>query len=173
MRIGDGSGWGPEFLVPAMSFSQASRVHLASEASGNVIAAWTEGSPARLMAARYTGPSRGWQMLPNPTTSDGALNVVDGAAASDFSIALEADGNPVVAWAEGGLKPDIWAKRWNVNTWQWIGSSVDGTSSAAVAPQVGVDSRRVPYVAFTRYSRFDDDLTTSNPITEIQVARWR
>jgi hypothetical protein len=173
MRTGDGAGWGPEFLVPAMSFSLASRVRLASDASGNVIAAWTEGSPARLMAARYAGPSRGWQMLPSPITSDGALNVVDGAAASDFSIALEADGNPVVAWAEGGLKPDIWAKRWNGTTWQWIGSSVDGSQKTAVAPQIAIDSRREPHVAFTFYSRFDDDLTKSNPITEIQVARWR
>ncbi|MEO8703962.1 MAG: hypothetical protein ABI867_28185 [Kofleriaceae bacterium] len=80
---------------------------------GSVIAAWTVGTPARVVVSRNAGT---WQPLGD------AL----GAAASSPAIAL-VDGTPVVAWIDDGATR---IARWDGTTWLDLPSLGAGTAIA-------------------------------------------
>lgn len=171
MRISSGAGWSAPIALPVVNAGAATAARLAMEATGAVVAAWTEGSPKRLMVARWTAAG-GWQRLVDGASADGALNVVDGAAASEFSLAIDGYGQVLVAWAEAsqnsiGPNLDIRVKRCTFGIWYLLGTKVADSAVGSLATQIATDSAQRPYLAYTR-----QDYVLPMDVREIHVARW-
>ena len=133
---------------------------LALDASGNPVVAWHEHTPGQfdnIYVKRWNGTS--WEPL------GGALdvNVNDGAALA--SLALDASGNPVVAWTEwNALSNNVYVKRWDGANWVPLGNELDiSEPQPAGSPSLALDTSGRPVVAW-----FENDGTSDN----IYVKRW-
>ena len=136
---------------------------LAVDADGSAYVAWEEGdgSTTNVYVERWQGGA--WQRV------GGAISAVAGAtAAHDPSLAVAADGSPVLAWDEfDGDVVNIYVDRWDGNAWRAIGealSAVGGTTSVD-APSLALDAAGSPTVAWGEY----DTGFSDHPI---HVARW-
>ncbi|MEP7300672.1 MAG: hypothetical protein ABI699_04025 [Caldimonas sp.] len=173
LRSWSGGAWGGAIAVPAGRTPVPAAVQLVVEPAGTVLVAWLEGSPERLMVARVDLASGHWTALTNTGSGDGSLNISSGEPARDVSLAVDARGRVVVAWTEGGLKPELWVKRQKPDTtWELLGSSVDGLGEALKNPRIVSDSNGRLYVGYTRFYLGANPSTPGTPDTDISVVRW-
>jgi Bacterial Ig domain len=135
---------------------------LVLDSGGNPVVAWRETfvSSSNVFVNRWNGTA--W--IPVGKSS---LKANTKGGAYDFSLALDSDGNPVLAWLEFGsiTKNHLYVSRWNGSTWNSVGdSSVDsGKYIVALGFSLDLDSSGNAVVAF-RY--FD------NPSGSIFVKRF-
>jgi len=94
------------------------------------------------------------------------LNISSSQDAESPSLALDASGNPVVAWRENvpGQFGNIYVKRWDGANWVSLGGALDvNLAQEAISHSLALDSANHPVVAF-----FENDGTSFN----IYVKRW-
>lgn len=64
------------------------------------------------------------------------------------SLALDAQGQPTVAFIEAGKGFDVWVKRWNGKGWYTLGQSVNAASGGAHNPHLALAANGNPVVAW-------------------------
>ena len=100
-------------------------------------------------------------IIPSFVSLGGTLDIVlaDDAITYRRSLAVDASGNPAVAWIEKvGGKYNIYVKKWDGITWNQLGSSLNiSPVQSAYAPSLALDSSGIPTVAWS-----EDDGTSSN-----------
>ncbi len=133
------TGWSS--FYPGASPGAASSVRLAINPAGNPIIAFRDqqnGGKATVM--RWIGgEGHPWEYLGGPGFSEGS--------AGHFSLALEAAGNPVVAYVDGANGSKVTVMRWNGTAWQAIGTPGISTGTAYF-PSLALDAAGTPTVAF-------------------------
>jgi hypothetical protein len=172
LRAFDGTGWGPAIAVPVtpMLTLASAPVQLAVEASGTVVVAWLEGDPARLKVSRCDLASATCTAQANTGNGQGSLNVSTAQPARDHGLALDSLGRIVVAWTEGGVRPQLRVKRQNADTtWSQIGPVIDLQTTRT--PRIVGDANALLYLTYTRFYG-GDDLLAPLPETDIFVVRW-
>ena len=111
----DGIAAGSEFLVNTFTTSSQSNPSIALDADGDFVIAWEsdgqDGAGGGIYAQRYTadGIAAGNEFLVNAVTTDDQFNP---------SIALDADGDFVIAWVssgQDGAGDGIYAQRYTAN----------------------------------------------------------
>jgi Bacterial Ig-like domain/Bacterial Ig domain len=128
---------------------------LAVDPSGNPIVSW-QGRDANnanrdnQYVSRWDGTA--WKMI------GGALDVASRLFPTVAAIALDAGGNPVVAWAEadsyGYATPnDLYVKRWDGSNWVQLGGHLEvNTNGAVQAIDLELDNNGNPVVAWQEYN---------------------
>ncbi|RKH36575.1 Ig-like domain-containing protein [Corallococcus sp. CA031C] len=140
-------------------------------ADGTPFVAWTESTetpegtlgPRRVHVRRWSDDS--WEPVGGP------LDALDGeTSASKASLALDAQGNPVVAWAEyqpeGGLVSRLYVRRWTGSTWEPLGDAL-GTQEPATHLRnttLRLDTSGNPVVAW------DED--GPGDVADVYLQRW-
>jgi hypothetical protein len=158
-----GSTWiqlGSELNIS--SGQDAESPSLALDASGNPVVAWQENVPGQygnIYVKRWDSASSSWVQLGNELDVDPLQNAVKP------SLALDASGNPVVAWTEwDGSSNNVYVKRWDGTDWVQLGGALDvNPAQNAISHSLALDSANRPVVAF-----FENDGTSFN----IYVKRW-
>ncbi|PTL82598.1 Ig-like domain-containing protein [Vitiosangium sp. GDMCC 1.1324] len=83
------------------------------------------------------------------------------------SLTLDGTGSPYIAWKEtpawDSTNNSIYAAFWNGSSWQMIGSSVSGSTTANSFPSIIMGSDGRPLIAWSGYAA---------PETSIWVSRW-
>jgi hypothetical protein len=90
----------------------ASAPQLALDKMDNPTVAWLENAGSiKVFVRRWDG--KAWQPI------GGALNVEPSAYAESLSLALDANGSPIVAWSEEITRTQrrVYVKRWTKNAW--------------------------------------------------------
>jgi hypothetical protein len=131
----DGNTWnlvgtGPLNINAGFSTLSSS---LVLDKSNNPVVAWIEGDKIsfNLYVKRWNGSA--WVML-----GTGPLDIDPEGDTLYKDIALDAAGNPVVAWAEDY---NIHVKRWNGSSWNSLGTALDvGLSNQSEWPSLEVDT---------------------------------
>lgn len=122
-----GQNWDPLGTSLNLDLTQnACRPSLATLSGGQPLVAWYEwdGTSNNILVGRWTGS--GWQRLGGP------LDVTLYQGAYNPSLALEANGNPVVAWREyDGSSDKVYVKAWTGKTWKQLGSALNMRRTAA------------------------------------------
>jgi hypothetical protein len=124
---------------------------MALDPAGRPVLAWDDGPAGapRMLLRRWTGTA--WEELAGSATGDGLGGAVP---AQDATTAVDAAGNPVVAWrTQIGGNWEVYLRRWSGRAWEELGGSATGggvSSSASVswAPAVRVDRLGRPVVAW-------------------------
>ncbi|MCY1032715.1 Ig-like domain-containing protein [Corallococcus sp. BB11-1] len=140
-------------------------------ADGTPFVAWTEYTddtaappgPRRVHVRRWSGDS--WEPVGGP------LDALDGeTSAGKASLALDAQANPVVAWAEyqpeGGLVSRLYVRRWTGTTWEPLGGAL-GTQEPATHLRnttLRLDASGNPVVAW------DED--GPGMVSDVYLQRW-
>lgn len=124
--------------------SYGSSVAIAIDPDGGVIVAWHEDSPSGLVddihVARWDGLS--WRSFPSvDDTDDSSLHP---------SLALDALGNPVVAWEEiSGITSKLRVARWRGDAWERLGDDLNLDSTlSAFNPAVAIDPAGRPHIVW-------------------------
>jgi Bacterial Ig domain len=140
-----------------------SSVSLAVGPDGNPTVAWVESETVTfdnlIYIKRWNGTA--WQPLGNAP-----LNVNITEDASDLSLALEASGNPVVAWIEPSNSRrffSVHVKRWNNGAWEALGTTVNA-DRLAYDLSLAIDGNDTPMIAWGG--------ETSMGSVAINVKRW-
>jgi hypothetical protein len=143
---------------------------LAIDSGGNPVIAWTQSvsgvtPTVQIYLKRWNGSQ--WVEQAGSATA-GGLSQATGLAEAP-SLALDAAGNPIVAWEDGtsGLL-QIYLRQWDGTQWVELGGSatgggVSGTTGLAQSASLAVDSGGLPVVAWT-------DTRTGN--AEVYLKRW-
>lgn len=136
---------------------------LALDKTNNPVVAWYEdnigNTSSNIYVKRWNGSS--WVQLGS------ALNVRATQLAQDPALALDASGNPVVAWSEkDSASSNIYVKRWNGSSWVLLGSLLDiRADQEASVPSLKLDSSNNPVVAW-------QENMSPNCCPNIYVKRW-
>lgn len=137
----------------------AHRPSMSLDSSGNPVVAWQEkvGVQFNIHVKKWNGTT--W------TSLSGILDIDASNTASLPSIALDSNGNPVVAWQEKvGTTENIYVKKWDGTTWTLLGGLLDvHTNTNADSAKIAIDSSGNPIVTW-----FEFDGTQHN----IYVKKW-
>ncbi|MBI3856670.1 MAG: hypothetical protein HY293_13365 [Planctomycetes bacterium] len=144
---GSASGGG----ISANAGSSASP-SLALDASGNPVVAWSDATPGttEIYLKRWNGSA--WVQLGGSATAGGVSSTT--GSSDSPSLALDASGNPVVAWRDTTPgNSEIYLKRWNGSAWVELGGSataggISATAGTSVAPSLALDASGNPVVAW-------------------------
>lgn len=140
---------------------------VAVNSSGNPFVAWSQdvGGNFEIYLKYWDGDS--WEELSGSATG-GGISANAGFSASP-SLALNASGNPVVAWEDTtGGNSEIYVKYWDGDSWEELSGSASGGGISAnggisILPSLALDASGNPAVAW------DDDTDGDN---EIYLKRW-
>ncbi|HTE53385.1 MAG TPA: Ig-like domain-containing protein [Kofleriaceae bacterium] len=141
----DGDGWSEVGGGPVAG-EGASAPDLVAR-SGDLAIAWRseDGASSHVLASRLDGDGAPAVWRAVATAAD--LDIQD--AAGSPTIALGADGEVTLAWAErGDGGPQIYAARSAAGAWQFLDSALTGADGEAGDPAVALDSRGVPAVVW-------------------------
>ena len=150
-----GEGLGPEFQVNSFTTGNQIDPAIAMDADGDFVVAWSGNGPgdtSGVFAQRFNaaGVALGPEFLVNTTTSE---------AQRVASVAMDADGDFVVAWnscrynpATMGTNCDVFAQRYNV-AGEPLGSEFEASALAAStnsgSPSVAMDADGYYLIAWT------------------------
>jgi hypothetical protein len=107
-----------------------------------------------VFAGTWTGKS--WNALGGKS-----LNLDNNHYAGMIAMQLNAEDQPVIAWAEANKGFDVSVKRWNGKTWQPFGSTVNGETGAASNPKMALNAGGNPTVAWIESTMVDNVLVRS------------
>lgn len=128
---------------------------IAQEPDGSLSIAWEKvvGGGLAIYLKRWSQSSQTWSALGNSTNTyglSGSLGTFLGP-----QVAVGSDLLPVVSyWAEtNNQRITVYARKWDgSSTWNLLGSSVDGTPSAASFwPDLAIDAANTPHVGWVEY----------------------
>lgn len=94
--------------------------------SGNPLVAWmdTQSGNAEIYLKKWTGTQ--WVELGGSATTGGVSNTA--GASETPSLALDASGNPVIAWRDNSSgSPEVYLKRWTGTQWVELAGSATGS----------------------------------------------
>jgi Bacterial Ig domain len=133
---------------------------LVTDSGGHPVVAWDEsdGTSNNVYVKRWTGTT--WESVGN------GLDVNTNKDASQPSMVLDSNSNPVVVWTESdGTSNNIYVKRWTGTAWILVGSGfLDvNTNQFARLPSLALDSSGNPVVAWTE---------RDGTFTNIYLKRW-
>jgi len=133
---------------------------LALDSANHPVVAFFEndGTSFNIYVKRWDGTN--WVSL------GGALDINLSQQAYDPSLALDASGNPVVAWHENtpGQFDNIYVKRWDGANWVLLGGALDvNVNDGAALARLVLDTSGNPVVAWTEWNS-----SSSN----VYVKRW-
>ncbi len=143
---------------------------LALDDDGSPVVAWSDSSTGRreIYVKRYYPSGGNWGEVGEGSTTDGIS--ANGSMSLDPSVALDSDGNPVVAWHDAGSGAyEIYVKRYDGSGWVEIpagsasGGGVSASGDGSYNASLAVDGDGNPVVAW------DDD---SSGNSEIFVRRY-
>lgn len=132
----DGQGWVPGAGSPVAGRPGSLRAVATGE---SLVALWDQRvaeQPRELVVARHDGT--GWAAL-------GDKPLAERVAAGDADLAVDRDGAPWVAFAQGGRAVQV--RRWAGDGWLKVGE-VPGATAAGVRPVVAVGSTGRPWLAW-------------------------
>lgn len=106
-----------------------------------------------------------WAELGVGSATGGGISATS-TGSDDPAMALDAAGNPCVAWSEdlGGGVLEIYVKRWNGTAWAEVGAGsasgggISGQGRRSQRPSIAVDSQGRPVVAWTLSTLTDDEI---------------
>lgn len=107
---------------------------LALASSGaDALLAWvdTQSGTARTYLLRWDGAA--WQELDGSGSGSG-IGSATGSATTP-SVAFDAAGAPLVAWANQGAGSEVYAQRWSGSAWEPIGASSDGPGGLSASSE--------------------------------------
>ncbi|MBI4575862.1 MAG: hypothetical protein HY722_06320 [Planctomycetes bacterium] len=178
LRVWDGQRWielGGSATGGGLSGTtgHALRPRVAVDSMGRAVVAWNEletGSRTlQVYLRRWSGTA--WDALGGSASVGGLSRTSDHAEA--VTLALDATGNPVVAWEQTipGSWPryrQVYLRRWTGSAWEELGGSATGggvsaTPGQSQMPSVVVDSLGRPVVAW---------LEGDPRSREVRLARW-
>jgi hypothetical protein len=87
-----------------------------------------------------------------------SLNLDTNHYAGMIAMQLNAEDQPVIAWAEANKGFDVSVKRWNGKTWQPFGNTVNGETGAASNPKIALNAGGNPTVAWIESTMVDNVL---------------
>ncbi|MGL4648267.1 MAG: hypothetical protein ACRC1H_02565, partial [Caldilineaceae bacterium] len=141
---------------------------IAVGADGLPVVAWVDrsGGDTEIYLRKFDGDS--WEPL-GASASGGGLSSNNGASI-DPSVAVNALGQPLVAWSDlSGFNADIYVRRWNGNTWAQVGSG--SAQLGGVSHTIGFSGE--PVVAIGRDGRVSLAWSDDTPGQgEIYVRRY-
>lgn len=145
---GSGSGGG---ISPTSTRSR--KPAMALDPLGYPVIAWNEltSGTHKIYVRRWNGTA--WAELGGSGSGTGILATAD-VGIEGPAIALDASGNPTVAWSDdGNSNSEIYVCRWTGSSWEELAGSATGggisnTASASEYPSVAVDGSGNPCVAW-------------------------
>jgi hypothetical protein len=165
----DGTNWQQLGTLLDISNNKTAREpKIVLNSAGNPVVTWTEqvGTSTNIYVERWNGSS--WVQL------GATLDINISKEVYDPGLALDSAGNPVVTWSEcvavsslrgSCLNYNVYAKRWNGNSWVQLGTSLDvNPNESAFQPTLVVDSSGNPIVTWNEF-----DITAA---TKVYVKRW-
>lgn len=168
MGAGSGTGGGISY-----NDTDSDKPSLAIGPDDRPIVAWEDGeneSKPEIFVRRWNGTA--WvEMGQNSATLGGISNTATGSWMP--SLAIGADGTPIVAWVEGEVEwepNEIYVRRWNGSTWVELGEGsasgggISNTAAGSSWPSLAIGDDGAPIIAWTEI-----DLNESG---EIFVRRW-
>jgi len=120
------SGWGAPVLLESNDAGNAYDPKVAVDAAGNAVAVWWQfdATHSDIWASRYSIDS-GW----SPAT----LVELNGSSAINPDLAIDANGNALVVWAQSdGVRRTIWGNRYVLGS-GWGTASIVGSANAGDA----------------------------------------
>ncbi len=90
-----------------------------------------------------------------------SLNLDTNHYAGMISMQLNAEDQPIIAWAEANKGFDVSVKRWNGKTWQPFANTVNGETGAASNPKIALNASDNPTVAWIESTMVDNVLVKS------------
>jgi len=166
--------WSPASPIRVSSALAPAPTQVVVDGAGHTYVAWLEGNPVRVFVAGQADPQSGvWVTLPDSRNIDGALNITSSTPARDIALILDNGGRPVVAWAEGTVKPQLWAKRADVSGWEQLGAPVDPAPVAMRVPRIAPGAAGTNlYLAYSRNLPNTPDLSLPYVDADVFVVRW-
>jgi len=128
--VADENAWGDTQVLFPQGSVLANNPRISVAPNGDAIAVWVQGSePIDLYSATYSASTNTWQ---NPE-----LRETDDMSALLPSVSIDANGNAIAVWAQGG---SILADRYVAATQTWQGIQMLETSSTEAAqPRISMD----------------------------------
>ncbi len=142
---------------------------LAVDPAGHPIVAWHDDTSGNfeIYLRRWNGTT--WEELGGSGHGPGLSNTA--GSSEEPVLALDKDGNPIVAWQDSSASaPQIYLRRWNGTTWEELGGSGSGngisnTPQLSLKPALALDKDGNPIVAW-------QENIASKGIFEIYVKQW-
>jgi methionine-rich copper-binding protein CopC len=138
--------------------------------SGNAVVAWYEDRAGDLSRNIYVKQWNGtaWEQLGT------SLNINQKERADTFSLAVDANRQPVIAFSEfdnvGGSN-NVYVRRWNGVDWQQVGMVVDNVAAQrAIYPSIAVDAANQISVAW--YEALCQSVNPCNENDSVYLAHW-
>jgi hypothetical protein len=167
----DGSSW--QLLGDVLDINPSRNAvfpSLVVDGSGNAIVAWYEdraGDLSRnLYVKRWTGTT--WEQLGT------SLNINERERADTFSLAVDKNNRPVVAFSEfdqASGSNNVHVKRWNSGSWEQLGTMVDNVETQrAIYPSVVVDTANE--ISLVWYEAICQSVSPCNENDSVYLARW-
>ncbi|CAM4370136.1 sialidase family protein [Deinococcus marmoris] len=156
---GNWTDWFPRYLGDDLPYAARTRSVVAQ--NGEPVLAWGETlrTPygSRLTVRRWDAATKTWNRSP-------AFNTISVFSRTP-ALALNAAGQPVVAWLQGEvLASNVFVKRWNGTVWEALGGSLNRTPDRYLAAtRLKLDAQGQPTVAWL------EDL---NGKDALYVSRW-
>jgi hypothetical protein len=129
------SGWGTAALLETVNPAGGNKPEIAMDSAGNAIVVWYafDGSWTSLWAKRYAATG-GWSAAT-------LIENVNTGGASEHSVAMDANGNAMVVWAQfDGTRSNIMANRYTAGSGWGTAGEIDASDLDASNPSVAVDS---------------------------------
>lgn len=161
-----GSAWQPVGGALSAGPGWADAPSLAVDGAGNPVVAWQQsdatGNGERVNVWRWSGSA--WQPLGGPMSAAGGR--VDAVTPS---LALDAQGGPVVAWSESQASASsLYVRRWNGSAWEPVGEALSATAAggtpSATRPSLALDKKGAPVVAWEEADAVG--------VRQVHVRRW-
>ncbi|MFL5348931.1 MAG: Ig-like domain-containing protein [Hyalangium sp.] len=128
--------------------TSAQQPSLQLDAAGNPVVAWKEfnegANSSNLYVSRWTGVA--WEAVGDRVNLDSGI-----AQADDPVLAVDASGNPIVAWVgNDGNTTNIYVHRWIQGHWEQQGGALSANpgKTGAAHPSLRIDPEGVPVVAW-------------------------
>jgi hypothetical protein len=172
VRAWTGSAWtalGSSVISTSTTQAECAQTRIAIDAGDRPIVSWIGGGGVFLR--RWTGVQ--WEELGG---SGSGLGLTGPSSAYEFSMALESNGDPIVAWR--GERPNdgvnafsVFLLQWNGTAWTELGGSASGYGMSGdrretVAPSITVDASDHPYAAWQVIAAYPSDTSI------VQLRYW-
>lgn len=149
-EVGVGSATGGGI---SQGYATAGHPEIAVTPNGTPVVVWEDNRSGdwEIYVRRWDGSN--WVEMGSGSATDGGIS--NNSSGSGIpALALDLDGNPIVAWHDdGGGNLDIYARRWNGSAWTEMGGSATGggisaTDDLSGSPSVAVMADGSPVVAW-------------------------